>query len=192
MALTLARTDMRFGEAVALKWSDIDFNGRFITVQRSYSSGKYLSTPKNSKSRRVDMSLQLTETLWMLKRERERILKDNKPEWIFHNQAGNLINSHNWRSRVFNNALDKAELRHVRIHDLRHTFASLLLQAGESMMYVRDQLGHSSIKVTVDIYGHLVPGGNKEAVDRLDDPQIPQQSATYPQPPTKKTQPHLA
>jgi len=62
-----------------------------------------------------------------------------------------------------------AELRHVSIHDLRHTYASLLLQAGESMAYIRDQLGHYSIKVTVDIYGHLVPGGNKEAVDRLDD-----------------------
>ncbi len=115
------------------------------------------------------MSLQLTETLWMLKHERERILKDNMPEWIFHNQAGNLMNSHNWRSRVFNKALDKTELRHVRIHDLRHTFASPLLQAGESMMYVCDQLAHSSIKDTVDIYGHLVPGGNKAAVDKLDD-----------------------
>lgn len=45
-----------------------------------------------------------------------------------------------------------------------------LIQAGESLAYVRDQLGHYSIKVTVDTYGHLVPGGNKDAVDRLDDP----------------------
>jgi len=52
---------------------------------------------------------------------------------------------------------------------LRHTYASLLIQAGESLAYVRDQLGHHSIQVTVDIYGHLAPEGNKEAVDRLDD-----------------------
>ena len=51
---------------------------------------------------------------------------------------------------------------------MKNTCASLLLQACESMIYIRDRLGHSSIKVTVDIYGHLVPGGNKEAVDRLD------------------------
>ena len=48
-------------------------------------------------------------------------------------------------------------------------FASLLLQNGESLTYVKEQMGHSSINVTVDIYGHLVPGGNRQAVDRLDD-----------------------
>ncbi len=74
---------------------------------KTVRGGQYLSTSKNDKSRRVDMSLQLTETLWMLKHERERILKDNMPEWVFHNQAGNLMNSHNWRSRVINKALEK-------------------------------------------------------------------------------------
>ena len=62
-----------------------------------------------------------------------------------------------------------AELRRVRFHDLRHTFASLLIQQGESLAYVKEQLGHHSIQITVNIYGHLVPGGNRQAVDRLDD-----------------------
>jgi len=66
-------------------------------------------------------------------------------------------------------ALEKAGLRRIRIHDLRHTYASLLIQAGESLPYVRDQLGDHIISVTVDIYGHLAPQGNKEAVDKLDD-----------------------
>ena len=57
----------------------------------------------------------------------------------------------------------------MKNHNLRHTYASLLIQSGESLAYIRDQLGHHSIKVTVDIYGHLVPGANKEAVDKLDD-----------------------
>ena len=70
--------------------------------------------------------------------------------------------------RVFHKALEKAGLRRIRFHDLRHTFASRLLQNGESIVYVKDQLGHHSIKVTVDVYGHLVPGANKAAVDRLD------------------------
>ena len=65
--------------------------------------------------------------------------------------------------------MKKANIRPIRIHYIRHTYASLLLQAGESMLYVRDQLGHSSIRITVDTYGHLIPGGNKEAVDKLDD-----------------------
>ena len=50
--------------------------------------------------------------------------------------------------------------------------ADLLIEAGESLAYIRDQLGHHSIKVTVGIYGHLAPEGNKEAVDRLDDPAL--------------------
>jgi integrase len=62
----------------------------------------------------------------------------------------------------------KIGLRKVRFHDLRHTFASLLLQQGESPVYVKEQMGHSSIQVTVDLYGHLIPDGNKQAVDRLD------------------------
>jgi integrase len=65
--------------------------------------------------------------------------------------------------------LADAKLRRVRFHDLRHSFASLLLQNGESPTYVKEQMGHSSINVTVDIYGHLVPGGNRQAVDKLDD-----------------------
>ena len=70
---------------------------------------------------------------------------------------------------MFSKALTAAKLRRVRFHDLRHMFASLLIEQGESLAYIRDQLGHSSIKVTVDTYGHLVPGGNRQAVDRLDE-----------------------
>jgi hypothetical protein len=62
-----------------------------------------------------------------------------------------------------------AKLPHFRVHDLRHSYASALIQNGESLAYVRDQLGHASIQITVDTYGHLVPGGNRAAVDRLDD-----------------------
>jgi len=65
--------------------------------------------------------------------------------------------------------LAKAGLRYIRVHDLRHTFASLLIQNGESLAYVKEQMGHHSITITVDTYGHLVPGGNKAAVDRLDE-----------------------
>ena len=73
----------------------------------------------------------------------------------------------------------KAEIR-IRpciVHVTRHTFASLLLQQGESLTYVRDQMGHGSIQVTVDVYGHLVAGENRQAVDRLDDTAAPSQPA---------------
>src|SRR5262245_45592933 len=77
--------------------------------------------------------------------------------------------------------LEKAGLRQIRIHDPRHTYASLLLQQGESVVYVKEQLGHASIQITVDTYGHLIPGANRGAVDRLDDGVL-QASATQAQP----------
>jgi integrase len=70
---------------------------------------------------------------------------------------------------IFKRLLEKAGLRDIRVDDLRHSFASLLLQQGESVVYVEDQLGHASIQLTVDTYGHLIPGANRAAVDRLDD-----------------------
>src|SRR5262245_17333895 len=83
-------------------------------------------------------------------------------------RSGTQLDPSNLR-KMFNRLLTAAKLRRVRFHDLRHTFASLLIQQGEGLAYIRDQLGHSSIKVTVDIYGHLVPGGNRQAVDKLDE-----------------------
>jgi len=74
---------------------------------------------------------------------------------------------HNFERRELERCLAAAHIRRIRFHDLRHTCASLLLLNGESPVYVKDQLGHSSIKITVDIYGHLIPGANRQAVNRL-------------------------
>ncbi len=78
------------------------------------------------------------------------------------------------KKRHLQKSLTKANLRQIRFHDLRHTFASLLIQNGESLAYVKEQLGHSSIKMTVDVYGHLVPGANRQAVNRLPGMDSPQ------------------
>ena len=119
------------------------------------------------------MSRQLAETLkdLLMARKKEALVKGwgEVPERAFVNEEGRTISGSNLRNRVFYKALAKAGLRRIRIHDLRHTFASMLIQNGESLAYVKDQLGHHSIKITVDIYGHLVPGANRQAVDRLDD-----------------------
>ena len=72
-------------------------------------------------------------------------------------------------------------MRRVRFHDLRHTFASLLIQQKANPKYIQEQLGHGSIKVTMDIYGHLFEGDHRHFVGRLDDPQLTE-SATQPQP----------
>jgi hypothetical protein len=87
----------------------------------------------------------------------------------FDHLRGKILDPDNLYHRLFLPVLAKAGIRKIRLHDLRHTFGSLLLQNGASIVYVKEQMGHSSIQVTVDIYGHLIPGANVSFVDRLDE-----------------------
>ena len=101
---------------------------------------------------------------------------------VFLSKAGTVLDVSNLIHYYFLPCIEKAGLRRFRFHDLRHTFGSLLIQNGASLVYVKDQMGHSSIQVTVDTYGHLIPGADVAWVDRLDDPTSPQLSATPAQP----------
>jgi integrase len=159
LLLCAVRTGIRQGELIALKASDINFQNRLIHVQRTLSRGK-LKPPKSGKTRMVDMSKQLSKVLAELKPEPEA--------WLFQSSKGSQLDRFNL-GKVWRGFLKDGRLRKIRFHDLRHTFASLHIQNGENLKYICDQMGHSSIKVTVDVYGHLVPGGNRTAADRLDD-----------------------
>ena len=108
----------------------------------------------------------------LLTKRKKEALKDGLGEpakFIF--QRDDKPMEQNYIRRVYKKILIKAGIREMRIHDIRHTFASLLLSKGESPVYVKEQLGHSSIKMTVDVYGHLIPGSNRGAVNQLDSPQ---------------------
>ena len=87
---------------------------------------------------------------------------------MFPEYNGEPINDNIFRRGVFYKLLAEVKLPQIRIHDIRHTYASLLLQAGAPIHYVKDQLGHSSITTTVDLYGHCQPGVNRAAINRLD------------------------
>lgn len=87
---------------------------------------------------------------------------------MFPSPEGTILHPDNLYHRYFLAVLTKAGIRKIRLHDLRHTFGSLLIQNGASIVYVKDQMGHSSIQVTVDTYGHLMPGVNTCYVDSLD------------------------
>jgi len=141
-----------------------------------------LGLPKSGLTRQVDMSAQLMRVLGAIVLDRkEQLIRlgisvDELPSmWLFQNEAGKPLDDSKVR-KVFARLLTKAGLAQRNLHFLRHTFASLLIQQGESLAYVKEQMGHSSIDITVDIYGHLVPGGNRHAVDRLDEgSEIPDQ-----------------
>ncbi len=194
LIFTAVRTGLREGEIAALQWGDIQFGDgerdtdRYVLVQRNYDRrwSRKMLTPKSRKPRRVDMSRELRRVLLQL-RDSRRVSafatgrSDISDELVFPSEAGTPIEMNNFSERVFKPLLSRAGLRRIRFHDLRHTFGSLLIQVGAPLAYVRDQMGHSSIQVTVDIYGHLIPGANVSFVDQLDAVTSPQQSATQPQ-----------
>jgi integrase len=175
LILTLARTGIRLGEALALRREDLDFAQCQLWVRRTWGR-RAIGTPKTGKARRVDMSDQLQAVLesHVTLRAAEAALAGRAdPAWLFVDPQRRddrlpLTPSIFYRT-VWWPLLRRSGLRYRVPHTLRHTFASLLLQHGDSVTYVRDQLGHSSIRMTVDTYGHLVPGANRDAVNRLDD-----------------------
>jgi len=89
-------------------------------------------------------------------------------ELVFPSEAGTPLEVNNFMAGTFEPLLERAGLRHVRFHDLRHTYGSLLIQAGASLPYVQRQMGHASVQITVETYIHLLPGGDIGFTDELD------------------------
>ncbi len=169
--LTMARTGLRVGEALTLQVDDLDFRARALWVRRTWSRGT-VGTPKGGRARRVDMSQQLARVLqgWVTLREAEAVVSGCiRSPWLFPGRDGKPTSREAFYTRIWRPVLLRSGVRYRNPHQLRHAFASALIAGGESLAYVRDQLGHRSISLTVDVYGHLVPGANRRAVDALDD-----------------------
>ena len=118
---------MRLGELLGLKWGDIDWNQKFIRVERTYKRGRFEKT-KNGKVRRVDMSDQLISVLKTLLTERKKeSLKlglEAPVEIVFHHEGKPMEQNH--IHRIYKRVLKKAGIRAMRLHDIRHTYANLL------------------------------------------------------------------
>jgi integrase len=188
LILTLARTGLRIGEALTLQVGDIDLIRRELWVRRSWGSttaafaDRRIGTPKSRRLRRVDLSQQLCDVLrtTLGVRDAEGILANRAlqaSDWLFPGPDGQPLTRNMFQPK-WRRLVKAAGVRYRKAHTLRHTYASLLLQNRESPAYVRDQLGHHSIKITVDTYGHLIPGANKAAVDRLDGTTVRNPDAT--------------
>ena len=168
---------MRLGEALGLKWDDLDGPANRISVlralQRQRGRGLVFVEPKTRRSRRT---LQLSPTaLTALDKHRRQQQADRLragPDWhdlalIFATPtgrplSGELVNRH------FHAALRRAELPDVRVHDLRHTAASLLLARGVHPKVVQEMLGHSTVMLTLDTYSHVTPGLHAAAAAEME------------------------
>lgn len=186
MIATAIATGMRRGEQFGLEWEDIDFENGQIHVRRElfWKFGKYhekkygeqtyvFLPPKSAKSiRDIDLSPELRKEL------RTLYLKSGKKGLVFCTSKGTPLCPDNVVKRNFTKALADAETQRakdglpaigkVRWHDLRHTFGSLKIAQGENIYYVMRQMGHSSIQVTIDIYGHQIEERNPEAAAKTD------------------------
>ena len=165
------RTGMRSGELHALQWGDFDWRRRFVQVQRNLVRG-VLTTPKNHQRRRVDLSHQLMATLRLWRRRQRATwfaVGRPFPEWVFASVTGTALDESNVRKGL-NRILDAAGVHRRGPHQMRHTFASLLLQEGAPITYVSQQLGHRDAAITLRVYAHWLPSASTYTlVNRLDD-----------------------
>lgn len=151
--LTAALTGMRRAELFGLKWGDINWETFQIHVRRSFVLGKFEEPKSKSAIRAITMSPILFSTL-----NKHRLsCPPSEYDLVFSNQVGNPLNGPNMLTREFFPALRRAGLRKIRFHDLRHTHASILIAQGENIKFIQEQLGHSSVQMTIDKYGHLLP-----------------------------------
>lgn len=172
--LILATTGMRRGEVLGLRWKDIDFDNQTAAIRQSvvdHTGGPMIQEPKTpSARRRIKL---LPEAL--------ADLRTFRPEWaarklaappelwqdldlIFCTAIGGPITPN-----TLNNRLDRLIVRagvpRIRLHDLRHTHATLLLQAGTPVKVVSERLGHAKVSITLDVYSHNVPDMQDRAVE---------------------------
>ena len=162
LLFTAIFTGMRKGEILALTWDSINWITQKITVDKNYTHGG-LGTPKTGKIRVIDMSNELAKVL----KEWRLACPHSELNLVFPNSNGNHQSADNLAKRRFLPALNRAGIDKIRFHDLRHTYASLLLANGAPMKYVQHQLGHSSITMTMDLYTHLLPEVNDKCVNLL-------------------------
>jgi len=158
-------TGLRQGELLGLKWMDIDWFNNQIHVNRTYNHFRFYEPKTKTSKRRVDVPPQTMKQF----KEWNLACPANDFDLVFPNESGKPMSALNMYNRKYLPALRKARLNKIRFHDLRHTWASLLIDQGENIKYIQKQMWHSSINMTMDTYGHLMKDVNKEAASRLGD-----------------------
>jgi len=175
---TLAYTGLRRSELLGLRWGDVDLEKSTLSVVQALHQlhgGKYiLREPKTKRSRRqIALSPLLAIALWehRLKQEQAQKLLGRPLEsrdLVFSHPDGRPIRPDSV-TRAFHKIAESVRLRGVRLHDLRHAHATILLQQGVNPKIVQERLGHSSVSTTLDIYSHVLPGLQEAAARQFDE-----------------------
>jgi integrase len=170
-----ATTGLRRGEVLGLRWGDIDLEPGRLAVRQTLVSVAYetkFSTPKTKRGRR-SVSLDAT-TVMALRSHRKRQLQD-RMAWgpayqdsglVVTREDGSLVHPDRF-TQMFDKHVKNSGLPRIRLHDLRHTHATLALAAGVHHKVVSDRLGHATVAFTLDVYSHAVPALQEEAAERV-------------------------
>jgi integrase len=170
--------DLRMGEALGLRWSDIDFDAKTLRVSRQLQrvrdgGGLVFSEPKNASRRTIDLPQRAVEAV---RSHRKRQLEERVQATdyrgsglVFATGKGTPVDAQNVVNRHFKPLLRRAGLPDIRWHDLRHTYATLLLSRETHPTYVQKSLGHASVQLTLDRYSHWMPSMGRNTADGIDD-----------------------
>lgn len=154
----------RQGELLGLKWSDIDWKNNQVHIQRSYNKRTWYKPKTKTSNRRIDIGPTMISEL----RKWKLACPINEYDLIFPTETGQPLGQANMVNKYFKPALKKAGLPIIRFHDLRHTYASLMIEKGENIKYIQMQLGHADPNVTLKVYAHLMKPVNQEAAIGLE------------------------
>ena len=164
-----AFTGLRAGECGGLQVGDIDFPGRKINVRRSVSEAGgqvQFTSPKNGKSRAVPVPP------FLLKQLAAHLValggSTDIEAQVFRSSRGETYRHSNFYKRVFEPAIKAAGMDGFWFHHLRHTYASLLIKEGAHPKVIMDRMGHSSIQITMNTYGHLFPSEDEATINGLE------------------------
>ena len=169
----LALTGLRRGEALGLKWPDVDLEGGRLSIQRQrVLSGYEVQERAQTKSRKGRPVSIDAGTIAMLRLQSQRQLAD-ADDWGDAWQAtGHVFTRENgepWHpdrvKKLFEQAVKKIDVPRIRMHDLRHTWATLALRAGVNPKVVQERLGHANISITMDTYSHVLPDLQESAAE---------------------------
>jgi len=167
---TLFYTGLRLGELLGLQWADFDWKAGVVSIRRKVKVEKaelVIERPKSGKFRDVDLSESLVARWRELEsiRVAEAAVAGRGPSpWCcpsVTNPNYRPLNASWFNAKVWARIVAKAQLRRLRVHDTRHTYAALMLRQGKPMEYVQAQLGHAKIDTTIRFYGHFKPGVNR-------------------------------
>lgn len=172
----LSYTGLRKGEAIALKWSDIDFENKRISITKTAArihDRQIIQSPKTKTSfRKILIDDATLSTLKRWKKDQIKIYFRNgkhfegDDNFIFTNESADWVHIKNF-TRYFKNFIRDHDFKPITPHGLRHTHASLLFAAGVEPKSISDRLGHSTVQITLDLYTHITEEQRSDTVEKL-------------------------